>query len=296
MKPNALFLLLTLFCLKKSFGQMELPKTQVYLLQVEKADSTYIFKDPLLLTSFNPEGYNNQPCFLSNTELLLTVGKPDERQTDIYLLDLERKSLLRLTKTPESEYSPKPTPDKLYFTVVRVETDVDRTQRLWKYPFDRKDKGSPVFRFLRGIGYYHWLDAFRLALFNVADVNYLTIGDLRNDNTQHLAPNVGRCFGTSPAGRLVFVHKITDNNWLLKAIDPETLQVEVIAKTIPGSEDFVIMPDGALIMGSGSHLFRFHPKESSEWAEVADLKGIGITHITRLAASNDGKLAIVNGG
>ncbi len=296
MRKNSLPLLLSVFCFQVAFGQMDLPKTQVYLLNMEKADSTYLFKNPLLLTSFNPDGYNNQPFFLSNNELLLTVGKPDEHQTDIYLLNLQRKSLLRMTKTPESEYSPKATPDKLYFSVIRVETDAERTQRLWKYPLDRKDKGSPVFRFLRGIGYYHWLDAYRVALFNVAEVNYLSLGDLRDESTKHLAPDVGRCFATSPGGRLVFVHKITDNNWVIKAMNTETLEVELIVKTIPGSEDFAIMPDGALLMAKGSRLFRYHPKEPGDWQEVADLKGIGITHITRIAASKDGKLAVVNGG
>ena len=296
MRKNSLPLLVTIFCVQMSFGQIDLPPTQVYLLQMEKADSTFIFTKPQLLTSFNPGGYNNQPFFLTNQELLLTVGKEAEHQTDIYLLNLQRKSLLRLTKTPESEYSPKVTPDKLYFSVVRVETDAERTQRLWKYPLDRKDKGRPVFRFLRGIGYYHWLDAFRVALFNVAEVNFLSLGDLRDESTKHLAPNVGRCFATSPGGRLVFVHKITENNWVIKAMNPETLEVQVITPTIPGSEDFAIMPDGALLMGKGSRLFRFHPKEPGSWKEVAELKAIGITHITRLAASSDGKLALVNGG
>lgn len=285
-----------LFSLQMAFGQMDLPKTQVYLLQMERADSSYLFKNPKLLTDFNAEGYNNQPFFLSNNEILLTVGKQEEHQTDIYLLNIQSNTLLRMTKTPESEYSPKPTPDKLYFSVVRVETDAEKTQRLWKYPLDRKDKGNPVFRYLRGIGYYHWLDAFRVALFNVAEMNYLSLGNLRDESTKHLAPNVGRCFASSPNGRMVFVHKITDNNWVIKAMDPETLEVEVIVQTIPDSEDFVIMPDGALLMGKGSRLFRYHPKESGNWQEVADLKGIGITHITRLAASSDGKLALVNGG
>jgi hypothetical protein len=278
-----------------TLSAQNLPNTDIYLLQVVQEDTTLNFGKPKFLTAFNLKGYNNQPCFLSNEELLITVGLAGENQTDIYLLDLEKNSRLRMTETPESEYSPMPTPDNLFFSVVRVETDADRSQRLWQYPLDRKDKGKAVFKYLRGIGYYYWLDRFRLALFNVASTNYLSLGDTRDESSRHLAPDVGRCFQNSPGGRLVFVHKVTSDRWVIKAMDKNTLAVEEITNTIPGSEDFVILKDGSILMGKGSRLFQYHPKRSTEWKEVIDLKKIGITGISRLALSSDGKLAIVNG-
>jgi hypothetical protein len=208
---------------------------------------------------------------------------------------LKRKEKLRLTKTAESEYSPKPTLDNLFFSVVRVETDADRSQRLWQYPLDRKDAGRPVFRYLRGIGYYHWLDRFKVALFNVATTNYLSVGDTRDESTQHLSPNVGRCFQTSPNGRLVFVHKVTDDRWVIKALDKNTLDVQEIAPTVPGAEDFVIMDNGYILMGKGSRLFTLHPLKNTGWQEVVDLKSIGIYNVSRMALSKDGKLAVVTG-
>ncbi len=283
-----------LFLSGASYSQT-LPNSNVYLLELEYRDSILLFKNPQFLTNFNKFGYNNQPAFLSNSELLLTIGMNNENQTDIYLLDLEKKQKMRLTKTAESEYSPKPTLDKLFFSVVRVETDADRSQRLWQYPLDRKDAGKPVFKYLRGIGYYHWLDRFKVALFNVASTNYLSIGDTRDESTKHLSPNVGRCFQTSPNGRLVFVHKLTDDRWVIKAMDKNTLNVEEIAPTLPGSEDFVIMSDGSLLMGKGSRLYTLHPLKNSEWKEVVDLKNIGIYNVSRMALSSDGKLAVVTG-
>jgi hypothetical protein len=278
-----------------SFAQ-DLPNTNIYLFTVQQADSTFLFGSPKFLTAFNKNGYNNQPHFLSNTELLVTCGMGNEQQTDIYLLDLERNTRLRMTRTPESEYSAAQTPDNLYFTVVRVETDEGRSQRLWQYPLDRKDAGKPIFRYLRGIGYYAWLDKYRLALFNVADVNYMSLGDTRDDNTRHLAPNIGRCFQNSPNGRLVFVHKLTDSRWVIKAMDKNTLETQEIIQTIGGVEDFAILKDGSILMGKGSRLYKFHPKKDTKWVEIADFKGVGITSISRLAASGDGKLAVVNGG
>jgi hypothetical protein len=272
-----------------------LPISNIFLLETEWRDSILLFKNPQFLTGFNKLGYNNQPAFISNDELLITVGMNNESQTDIYLLDLKRKEKLRLTKTAESEYSPKPTLDNLFFSVVRVETDADRSQRLWQYPLDRKDAGRPVFRYLRGIGYYHWLDRFKVALFNVATTNYLSVGDTRDESTQHLSPNVGRCFQTSPNGRLVFVHKVTDDRWVIKALDKNTLDVQEIAPTVPGAEDFVIMDNGYILMGKGSRLFTLHPLKNTGWQEVVDLKSIGIYNVSRMALSKDGKLAVVTG-
>jgi Tol biopolymer transport system component len=280
-----------------SFSQ-DLPNCNIYLFETSMRDSLLTLSNPEFLTNFNKDGYNNQPYFINNTELLLASAGPNDRQTDIYLLDLKAKSKLRMTNTAESEFSPKPGPDNLFFTVVRVEMDADRTQRLWQYPLDRKDSGKSVLKYLRGVGYYQWLDRFKVALFNVtsANLNYLSLADTRDGAIQNLSPSVGRCFQTSPNGRLVYVHKITDGNWVIKALDKNTLEVTEIVKTISGAEDFVIMKDGAILMGKGSRLYRFHPLKSENWQEVAELKRIGINNITRLAASADGKLAIVNGG
>ncbi|MCB0522717.1 MAG: hypothetical protein H6577_15415 [Lewinellaceae bacterium] len=273
----------------------DLPISNLFLFQLEWVDSILLFQSPQFLTDFNKLGYNNQPQFLSNTELLVSSALQGENQTDIYLLDLEKKTRLRVTQTPESEYSPRPTPDNLYFSVVRVETDADRTQRLWQYPLDRRDKGKPVFKYLRGVGYYYWLDRFRLALFNVATTNYLTIGDTRDESTRQLAPDIGRCFQTSPNGRLVYVHKIAEDNWVIKAMDPNTLQVETIIKTPAGSEDFVILRDGSILMGKGSRIYKYHPLKDTTWVEMAELKNLGIYNVTRMAVSGDNKLVVVNG-
>ena len=274
----------------------DLPISNVYLLDIERVDSILLFKNPRHLTGDNSRGYNNQPAFLSNTELLLTVKKPSDTQPDMYLLDLEKKTKLRMTKTPESEYSPKPMPGNLFFSVVRVEMDAERSQRLWQYPLDRGDKGKASLRYLRGVGYYHWLDRFTVALFNVATTNYLSVADTRDESSRHLAPDVGRCFGTSPNGRLVFVHKITDGNWMLKAMNKSTLETEEIIRTLPGSEDFAILSDGTILMGRGSRLYKYHPNSDKDWVEMADLKNIGVRSITRMAASGNDKLALVNGG
>ncbi|MBK8563155.1 MAG: hypothetical protein IPN76_07340 [Saprospiraceae bacterium] len=289
---------ITLGLFAASLIAQDLPGCNIYLFKTAMQDTTLTLSDPQFLTVFNKGGYNNQPAFLNNNELLIASAGPRDNQTDIYLLDLQAKTRMRMTRTAESEFSPKPTPDNLYFSVVRVEADADRSQRLWQYPLDRQDEGKPSFRFLRGVGYYHWLDKFKVALFNVTsgNSNYLSMADTRDAAIANLSPNVGRCFGTSPNGKLVFVHKINDENWVIKALDKNSLETTEITKTIPGAEDFVVMKDGAIVMGKGSRLYRYHPVKGKKWQDVADLKKQGITSITRMAVSSDGKLAIVNGG
>ena len=280
-----------------SLCAQDLPRSAVFLFRLSWQDSALQFSEPKYLTGFNPRGYNNQPCFISEHELLLTVGMEGQDQTDIYLLDLEKRQQLQLTNTAESEYSPRMTEDGLHFSVVRVEKDEDRTQRLWQYPFDRKDSGKPVFRFLRGIGYYHGLDTSRLAVFNVANPNFLSVADIRDGATQYITSDIGRCFGLSPNGRLVFVHKITEDRHVIKAMDRNSLEIQEISLALPGSEDFVILDDGSILMGKGSRIYRMHPLVKRDaWKEVVDLKTIGVTQITRMALSEDGKLAVVTGG
>lgn len=283
------------FSFNISSAQDALPNTNVYMLDLEFRDTLIKFGSPKFLTDFNRNGYNNQPAFLSNSELLMTVQMEGENQTDIYLFDLEKKTKLRMTKTAESEYSPKPAPGDLYFSVVRVETDAEGSQRLWQYPLDRADSGRPVFRFLRGIGYYQWLDRFTVALFNVGNANnYLSIGNTRDGKTRQMAPNIGRCFQVSPNGRLAFIHKVTKDRWVIKALDKSTMKTDEIIRTVPGSEDFAILQNGALIMGKGSRLYTYHPNRDSDWIEMVDLRNLGIYNISRIEARGK-KLVLVSG-
>ena len=60
-----------------------------------------------------------------------------------------------------------------------------------------------------------------------------------------------------------------------------------------GSEDFTLLTDGTLLTGSNAKLFQFKASRDADWKEVADLSKFGVKKITRLAASKDGKLAVV---
>ena len=57
---------------------------------------------------------------------------------------------------------------------------------------------------------------------------------------------------------------------------------------LEGNEFFTWGPDGVLLMGHGSKLFRWILGSSDSWLEVADFGPLGINGITRLAVSPEG--------
>ena len=291
---KGLYTILFLFTICSVTIAQNLPKTNLFLFDLEKeSDSLYNFTNPRLLTDFNSDGYNNQPAFMSEHELYLTVGFPGDGQTDIYKLDIEKKTKLQVTRTAESEYSPTLMPDGRDFSTVRVEMDDRQSQRLWSFPFSRSNNGKPFFPSVTNIGYHYWLDNYRVALFIVGEPAYLAVGDVRDGSIQDLTTDIGRGFQTSPAGNLAYIHKATESTWYIKEMNNETLRSRIIAPTLEGSEDFCVLPDGTVLMGRGHKLYKYHPKKDTEWFEIGDFRYYNINAITRLATNGKGQLVMV---
>jgi hypothetical protein len=271
----------------------QMPQTNVYLFEIEQVtDSAFMFKEPKFLTAFNHTGYNNQPVFLSESELYLTVRlSTDTSQTDIYAFDIANEYKTRVTSTPESEYSPTLTPDGQHFSVVRV--GADKKQRLWQYPLNRSGEGRGIMPSLDMVGYHFWINAQKLAVFVVDSPNYLAVVDLYEPSVTRLMSDVGRCFQRLPNGNMAFVYKATDQTWFIEELDVRTLSAKIIVPALSGREDFVVLPEGTFLMGKGSQLFKYHPAFDKDWIQVADFRLYGIKNIMRLAVSPAGKLAMV---
>lgn len=261
----------------------------------KQADSSWRLSAPRFLTAFNPGGYNNQPQYFSPYELYLTVQFPtDTTQTDIYILNPALRMTTAATATSTAEYSPTPMPDGKSFSAVRVEPD--GTQRLWMFPLDRSNNGRPVFPNITGVGYHCWLRDTLAALFIVGENNQphaLGLAGTGRQQLQRIAFNVGRGLQKMPDGRLAYVQKATEQTWFIKAHDLLRNSADILIKTPPGSEDFVVLADGTFLAGSGAKLYQYQPRRQTDWQEIADLGRYGVKNITRLAASSDGKLAVV---
>ncbi|MEZ4940985.1 MAG: hypothetical protein R3D58_08950 [Saprospiraceae bacterium] len=288
--------LLFALCTTLVFSQ-KLEHFDVILMALNKApNNIWQTSTPRFLTSFNPQGYNNQPQFFSPNELYLTVQFPaDTNQTDIYALNLLTRTTTRVTATTTPEYSPTLMPGGRRFSAVRVEEN--GAQRLWSFPLDRADNGYPVFPALTNIGYHCWLRDTLAAVFLVGEgtaPHALGIVGTGRQQPTRVAFNIGRCLQKMPDGRLAYVHKATDQTWFLKAYDPVKGGSDILITMPAGSEDFAVLADGIFLAGQGAKIVQCNPGRQNVWQEIADLSTYGVRSISRLAVSPDGsKLALV---
>lgn len=275
-----------------------LPTTNIFCFDMDKFGEQYEFKNPKFMSGFNPMGYNNQPNWVNNNEIYMSVMTPrDTFQTDIYSLSFLNNVLTRVTATPESEYSPTLTPDRRHFSCVRVDVGRNPAQRLWIYPIDRSDAGRDLLPLHQAIGYHIWLTDKKVALFILDGKakNYLKIVNVDDQSSIQLTPGIGRSFGKFPDGKLAFIQKASAQTWYIKSLDPISYSSDIVIQTLPGSEDFAILPDGTIFMGNGSKLYMYKTGDAQkEWREVMDFARYGIFSIKRLAINRDlNRIALV---
>ena len=134
------------------------PTTNLYLFEIDKlSDTLWAVHSPKFLSKNNEQGYNNQPQFIGNHEILFTRQTPTGKNTEIIKLDLLAGSESQVTNTEISEYSPTLMPDSRHFSVVR--TELDGHQTLWKYALDDAGTFQNLFpNFEEKIGYHSWIN------------------------------------------------------------------------------------------------------------------------------------------
>lgn len=276
----------------------QLPNNSVYCFDMEKFGDQMEFKNAKFLTGFNPKGYNNQPQWVNNNELFIAVQTPfDTNQTELYSLSLLNNTLTQVTATHESEYSPTLMPDRKNVSCIRADATREGTQRLWTYPLDRSSSGRDLLTLHQNIGYHCWLSDKKVALFIVNGTsNYLKIVNVDDQSSIQLSSGIGRCMTRSNDGKLLFVQKATPMTWYIKSMDVSSYTSEIVIETLPGSEDFVLLSDGTLLMGSGSKLYSYKlGNPEKQWFEIADFSKYGVMNIKRLAVSREiDKIALVN--
>lgn len=270
-----------LFLSSSGLGQNAPPSTDIFLVDLASSGGAIKAGRPRNITA--RAGYDNQPYFIEDGRAILFTSIRESNQADIYRYDVERGTTERITRTVESEYSPTLMPGGRSISVVRVEAD--STQRLWRFPLGG---GEPalILENVKPVGYHAWLDEKTLALFVLGSPNTLQIADTRAGKAEVVAESVGRSLHRRPgAGSLSFVHKVAEKEWVIKDLDIRSRKITPLIRTLAGSEDYVWTPDGAIIMASGSKLFRWDPRKDKDWQEIADLSSAGVKGITRLALS-----------
>ena len=299
--PQILISILVMGWFSAAFAQTPTPSptpaaapsaSDIFVVEVKTNRRNEVkFGAPKKITDFS--GYNNQPFFMPDGSVLYTSIR--NKQADIYRYDLNKGTTTQVTNTPESEYSPTLMPDRKNISVVRVESD--GTQRLWKFPLD----GGPpslVIENIKPVGYHHWVDDHTVALFVLGGTgkpNFLEMYDLRTGKSEFITENPGRVLRKAPTRNgFSFVHKLADQHWEIKLFDLRAHTSASLIPTLPGVEDYAWLPDGSLLMGKESKLFRVLPLTGQNWAEVADFSSAGVKRISRIAVNPGGnKIALV---
>ena len=281
---------LALFYVHLLVGQ--LPQNDLILFDFKKVNSEYLITNGNLINEFNLNAYNNQPSFFNAQSIYFSAVTPGKAQSDIYAIDLLRKKYWQVTDTPDGEYSPTLMPSKRHFSVI-VQEEITNTQRLWQFPVDQSDLGSDIFPGITGVGYHCWLDRENAAMFIVGEPQKLIVANRNSGEQKTLVEDIGRGMRANKRGLLYFIHKISEETWMIKRYDPSNNKITSIVQTPGMSEDFELMPDETIIMGSGSDLFAFNPDFSTEWKKIGSLKEWNIDNITRLSIFGQ-KLVVVS--
>jgi hypothetical protein len=296
------------------------PSTEIFLATLTRNGNRLTLGSPVNIT--NSDGYDNQPSFTPDgASILFASGRRSDTtgttapgggtpQTDIYRYDIAARQIVRVTATPESEFSPTVMPDGKRLSVVRVEAN--GTQRLWSFTPDGND-AALVLSEIKPVGYHAWIDQHTLALFVLGQPATLQVADIATGKAEVVAQDIGRSIQRMPGGRISFVQRgsrvanvtpvltltelsITKDN----DKDQTRLRFQTSALVPPvggATEPYPVwLPDGTALMAHANTLSSWRPGQAA-WVPIADLGSLGLKDVTRLALSPKAdRLALVAAG
>jgi hypothetical protein len=226
--------------------------------------------------------------------VLFTSVRGGGTQTDIYRYEIASKQTIRVTHTPESEYSPTITPAGA-LSVVRVELDGQNTQRLWQFTAAGTDP-KVILENVKPVGYHAWVDDHTLALFVLGQPATLQLADMRAGIVRTIASDIGRSIQPIPRSgsprEISFVQRERDGaatRLSVKTLHPVSGDVIALTPAVEGSReaDVAWTPDGALLMAKDGALYSWRQGQK-DWKEVASLEKMSLRGVTRLAVSPAG--------
>jgi hypothetical protein len=322
-----LFLLQSIAGVLQAQDSTKLPATDIYLvdISIDKRGNT-VFENPALITK--NENYDNEPWWYPDGSAIMYASvhdssARDSSRADVYRYDMRTHQTSVVINTPQTaEFSPEIVPNKTGISVVRVMPD---GSQVFAKCNDKEDNCETLLPKMKNVGYYVWIDASRVALYLLGDPAILVVVNLATGKTDTIAEDVGRCLQKVPGKnvQIAFVDKAS-NPWTIKMYDGKGGKVSSVVPTMDDQEDFCFMPDGSLLMGSGTGLYKYTPpaalaatvgsrsapvnknapppppakekgkKKDSPWEQVADFKNTNLYQFYRIAVSPKGdKMAVV---
>lgn len=237
-------------------------------------------------------GYDNQPSFGNKGDSVLYTSIHNERSPDIFEYMISTGKTKQITKTDESEYTPR---SKNLKIISFIREGKGQGMTVWNYNRETK-RESKAFPNKEPVAYYDWNSkggalvwvryAWRALYLEPAKKISIFV-------TEHVQPSSPQNIpGTD---KFSFIQRQGNDELWVKEFDPSNRAVRPIVRPKDGSIDYCWLPDGTLVTGSGSKLFGFNEGRDKDWVEIADLSKFGLKDITRLAASPDGKrMAVVS--
>ncbi len=264
-----------------AFGQ---PDTDVYIAELTLSSKAIVVKNPFNVSN-NP-GYDNQPSFRSDGEILL-FAKTRKGQTDIYSYDPESGHGGWLTNTPGgSEYSPMEIPDTNSVSAIRLDTT--GLQRLYRYEFKDRQKSKLLFDDLK-IGYHLWFRPDILVCTVLTENRMDLVVAYPEDQTANTyQKQVGRSLQRIPGRDLISYVSLEDEKPILKSMDPISGSTAIIAPLPEGIQDVCWLPNGLLLCG-GDGILQLWDPEKSDWTTAVEL-GNDFGQISRIAVNKQGTL------
>ncbi|SNT05315.1 hypothetical protein SAMN05421640_2179 [Ekhidna lutea] len=253
--------------------------TEIYLMDLRRSTDGLLIEKPVNISQ-NP-GYDNQPAFWVDSEALLYARTVDG-QTEIARYYFDSGNTLLVTDTKQgSEYSPTPMPDG---RISSIRLDATGLQLLYAYDF--KGVNEVLVPELK-IGYHCWVNKDRIAAFVLGDPATLQLINIKTNKAEIVSENIGRSLHRIP-GKTAFSYlDKNESPWAIKAMNPDTQETSTLISVKGDGEDYCWTPKGEILMADRAKLFVWAPE--SEWKQFADLSKHGITSITRLSVSPDGK-------
>lgn len=286
---NFIFLLLLLLCLNFS-NYSQQPNPEIFLLSIEKNGDKFTFSGGKNIT--NNAGYDNQPSFTLDNRSILFTSNRNGKDTNIYEYSLADGKTEQITISEDNEYTAKDFDGK---TLNFIREGSDQTMTIFKYDRATKQE-SKALKIKEPVAYYAfnskgdalvWVRyAFFIHWVNTEKNINRFVTDYGQPSTPQLIPNTDN---------FSFIKRLPNDELWIYEFNPSNQAIRPIVQPKDAKLTYCWLPDGTLLAGSGTKLFKFNEKTDKRWIEVADLASFGIKDIGRIAASSDGKnLALVS--
>jgi hypothetical protein len=263
------------------------PATEIVLFDLAKSGDQLVATSGVNISAH--KGYDNQPSFHPDKDVIYYTSADDTGRTDIKQYDFKTGATTPFTSTPEREYSPIVTPDRQYISCI-IQRD-NGAQDLGKYPINTGPASVIIGNLV--VGYHVWLNVNTLFVFVLGEPTTLRRYNVATTRDTVVATNIGRSLHLVPGTAAVsFVQKGNTVPWTINRVDADG-GISKICDTLPGREDLTWMSDGHMLMSDGTAIFVCLPGKT-KWREIKLTSGFPMKNISRLAVNATGtKLAVV---